>query len=54
MFMKDAGDMLKLNVVGRRRKSTPPPPLILNHGRKLFMLDTATVNPLIFYETGSK
>ena len=54
MFMKDAGHMLKLNVAGRRRKSTPPPPLILSHGRKLLMLDIATVNPLIFYETGSK
>ena len=54
MFMKDAGHMLKLNVAGRRRKSPPPPPLIRSHGRKLFMLDIATVNPLLFYETGSK
>ena len=49
MFMKDAGHMLKLNVAGRRRKSPPPPPppLIRSHGRKLFMLDIATVNPLL-------
>ena len=34
----------------------PPPwrPLIRSHRRKLFMLDIATVNPLLFYETGSK
>ena len=51
MFMKDAGHMLKLNVAGRRRKSHPP---IRSHGRKLFMLDIATVNPLLFYEIGSK
>jgi len=47
MFMKDAGHMLKLNVAGRRRKSPPPPPLIRSHGRELFMLDIATVNPLL-------
>ena len=47
MFMKDAGHTLKLNVAGRRRKSPPPPPLIRSHGRKLFMLDIATVNPLL-------
>ena len=57
MFMKDAGHMLKLNVAGRRRKSPPPlppRPPIRSHGPKLFMLDIATVNPLLFYETGSK
>ena len=55
MFMKDAGHMLRLNVAKRRRKSPPPPcPLIRSHGRKLFMLDIATVNLLLFYETGSK
>ena len=47
MFMKDAGHMLKLNVAGRRRKSPPPLPLIRSHGRELFMLDIATVNPLL-------
>ena len=53
MFMKDAGHMPKLIVAGRRSKSHPRPP-IRSHGRKLFMLDIATVNPLLFYETGSK
>ena len=53
MFMKDAGHMLKLNVAGERRKSPPRLP-IRSHGRKLFTLDIATVNPLLFYETGSK
>ena len=38
----------------KKEKIHPSPPLILSHGRKLFMLDIATVNPLIFYETGSK
>ena len=31
-----------------------PRPQIRSHGRKLFILDIATVNPLLFYETGSK
>ena len=34
-------------------EETPRPP-IRSHGRKLFMLDIATVNPLLFYETVSK
>ena len=38
----------------KKKKITPPRPPIRSHGRKLFMLDIATVNPLLFYETGSK
>ena len=50
MFMKDAGHMLWLE---EEENHTPRPP-IRSHGPKLFMLDIATVNPLLFYETGSK
>ena len=53
MFMKDAGHMLKL-IVWKKKKITPPRAPIRSHGRKLFMLDIATVNPLLFYEPGSK
>jgi len=31
----------------KKEKITPTPPLIRSHGRKLFMLDIATVNPLL-------
>ena len=45
--------MLKLDLTGGKRKSHPHPP-IRSRGRKLFVLDIATVNPLLFYQTGSK
>ena len=56
MFMKDAGHEVECG--WKKKKITPPPPPprppIRSHGPKLFMLDIATVNPLLFYETGSK
>ena len=50
MFMKDAGHMW----LEEGENHPPPCPLIRSHGRKLFMLDIATANLLLFYKTGSK
>ena len=50
MFMKDAGHMLGSMWLEEEENHTPVPQFEARV-RKLFMLDIATVNPLLFYKT---